>query len=209
VKKILTLTLLLCLATGAFAQNSFEGEIIYKVSVKSNTRTVTEQEVTHMIGTEQHFYVKRGNSKTTNNGAFSSWQSYSSKDKRNYYQPKGIDTIFWLAAINKDTVKRIELRKNDTTILGYKCDKLTFFLNNATEVFYFSKQLAIDPEFSMADRSGIWYIYLTKAGSWPLKQIHYGKLYNTTTTAIKVERKKVSDDIFKLPPRLPVVKGRF
>ena len=64
-KLILTLTLFSSIAT--FGQ-SFEGEIIYRNSLKSKNPKMTDEQWTQMMGSKQEYFIKQGNYKSVTNG---------------------------------------------------------------------------------------------------------------------------------------------
>ena len=67
-KLILALTLLLSLASLA---QSFEGEIIYKNSLKSKNPKMTDEQWSQMMGDKQEYFIKQGNYKSLTNGTMS------------------------------------------------------------------------------------------------------------------------------------------
>ncbi|MFI5162705.1 MAG: hypothetical protein ACHQHN_15605 [Sphingobacteriales bacterium] len=152
--------------------------------------------------------MKGGNYKNTFNGTAREWQICLSKQKRLYFKILGKDTIYWQdVTSNPDTLYRTELKKNDTTILGYKCDKLIFICSTGTQVYYFTSQFSVDPNLYTNVKYSNWNEFLKKARAIALKEIFYKKFYSITLTATSIERKMLDDAIFKLPKGIPVIKN--
>jgi len=203
-KKTLTLLILLQFSlTIAFAQKSFEGEVVYSIVIKSNTPKFTDGQLSNMMGTTQHYYMKGANYKSVLNGKLSQWEIYIGKNKKVY------DSVLWNdVTINHDTIYKVSFKKNDTTILGYKCDKLTFICNRGIEIYYFSSQFAVDPRLYINHQEGNWYAFLEKSRSIALKEIMQRKYFTFTLTALSVTRKPLDDKLFELPPNIPITKSK-
>jgi hypothetical protein len=207
-KRILTLLLFSCAFAPVIAQKSFEGEVVYSVSVKSNTPNTTTERLAGLVGTIQHYYMKGGNYKNTFNGTAGEWQICLSKNKKLYFKVLGRDTIYWQdVRVNPDTLYKTELKKNDTTILGYKCDKLIFTCSTGIQVYYFNNQFSVDPNLYTSVKYSNWYAFLEKARSIALKEIFYEKFYTITLTATSIQRRMLDDTIFKLPEGIPIVEN--
>src|SRR5258708_6944800 len=94
-----------------FAQN-FEGEIIYKNTIKSKTPQMTDEQWTSMIGSTQEYYIKGGAYKSVSNGTLVQWQLYVNADNKLYNKLSNSATAFWNdGSVNTDTVLKTELNK--------------------------------------------------------------------------------------------------
>jgi hypothetical protein len=205
-KKILFLLLSLFALTTAVAQKSFEGDVIYSINIKSNNPNVTTERLTNLVGTVQHYYMKGRNYKNTFNGKASEWQLYL--NKKLYFKLSGKDTIYWQdVTTNSDSLYKTELKKNDTTILGYQCDKLTFTCSTGIQVYYFNAQFSVDPNLYHNANYGNWYTYLKNSRSIALKEVFYKKFYTVTLTATSIAPGKLDDALFQLPEGILIIEN--
>jgi hypothetical protein len=153
-----------------------------------------------------HHFIKGANYKSTFNGLVSQWQLYRDSDKRLYNKYLTADSIFSRDVhVNHDTIYKSSLEKNDTTILGYTCDKLTFICNNGTQVYYFDSQFAIDPILYADCQEGNWYEFLKVSKSPAIKEIIRRGKIAYTLTATQIQRKQLDDDLFVLLPGIAIV----
>jgi hypothetical protein len=210
-KKNLITLILLCITTIALAQKSFEGEVVYSISVTSNTPGVTNKQFSDLLGTKMNYYMKAANYKSIFNGKLGYWSMYIDKDKKFYEKTSknGNNLIVWNEVnINHDTVSKIDLKKNDTTILGYQCDKVVFTCKSGLQTFYFNSRFEVDPNLYINDQEGLWYAFLEKSRSLALKQVIDNRLFTLTLTAISVERKQLDDKFFELPIGIPITESK-
>ncbi|MBV8391099.1 MAG: hypothetical protein JO080_14940 [Mucilaginibacter sp.] len=208
-KTFILLILLQFLTTVTFAQKSFEGEVVYSVSVRSNTPKITSEKLSSMIGTKQVYYMKGANYKSVLNGNVSQWEIYIDKNKKIYNKIASNDSALWHdVTINHDTIYKVNLKKNDTTIMGYRCDKLTFNCNSGVQIYYFNSQFSVNPRLYLNHQEGNWYAFLEMSRSIALKEIMQRKYFTFTITAISVVRKPINDKLFELPPNMPLAKSK-
>lgn len=204
-KKILTLLLFHCIIPSAFAQKSFEGEVVYSIDFISRNPKISNKQFRNMFGDSMHYYMKGSNYKSTFNGTFSQWEIYINKDRKIYNKVAPKDTALWHdVTYNHDTIYKIELKKNDTSILGYKCNKLIFICKSGIQIYYYNSRFFVDPKLYINHQEGNWYAYLEKAKAIALKEVMQRKSYIFILTATSVSAKKLEDNIFTLPPHLPV-----
>ena len=197
------------MVTLAFAQKSFEGEVIYSISLQSHMANVTDEQINSLIGDTQHYYMKGANYKSTFNGTYGLWALYIDKDKKYYEKSTLNDSVIWRDVnINHDSITNAELKKNDTTILGYRCDKLIFTCRQGLQIYYFNSQLAVDPNLYINHQEGSWYAFLEKSRSLALKEIIHKRLLTFTLTATSIKRVPIEDSLFELPPGVPLIKSR-
>ncbi|HVV54121.1 MAG TPA: hypothetical protein VHC47_02280 [Mucilaginibacter sp.] len=149
--------------------------------------------------------MKGADYKNDYNGSYLSWELYLSKAKKVFFSKKSEDTIRWAnSTIDQDTIYKAELKKNDTTILGYTCDKLTFNCKSGIQVYYFNRQFSVKPSLYTDHKEGNWYAFLKMSGSIALKEIIENKQMIFTITATSVEQKDIDDSIFQLPADKPI-----
>jgi hypothetical protein len=204
-KIILTLSVLCCLSAAAFAQKSFEGLVTYNVSYKSKMPQLTDEQMTRLGGTTQLYYTKGDNYKYIWNGKLFEWAIYSGRDKKVYSKFSTVDSILWYSVeLSHDTIYKTELKENDTTILGYPCNRLTFTCKTGSQVYYFSPALAVDPDLYTDYKVVNYYDYLRIAKAVALKEIFVTNEAETVITARDIQQQPVDDRIFEIPKEYPL-----
>lgn len=190
-----------------FAQQSFEGEVTYTVSVQSHFIVSQDSSTLGPLQLIQHYYMKDANYKYAsdiNDMKEINWSEYIGKDKKFYSKSMLSDTVWWNdATIDIDTINKVELKKNDTTILGYSCDKLTFILNRGSDVYYFNSQFSVDPGLYIDHKMGNLYEFLKSSRSIALLEINKRQAFTLITNATSIKRVQVDDKVFELPKNLP------
>jgi hypothetical protein len=122
-KVVLTLTLVL-LAFTLFAQ-TFEGEVIYHNTYTSKMPTLSDAQLTAMIGDTQNWYIKDGEYKSDLNGTYVQWQIYVNSENKLYSKFGNSDVVLYNdAALGESEITDIQINKGVIDILGYKCDEL-------------------------------------------------------------------------------------
>ncbi|MGZ3836038.1 MAG: hypothetical protein ACXVB0_21165 [Mucilaginibacter sp.] len=205
-KNFLTLLLLLCLAAGGFAQKkSFEGVTTFSTSYKSHMKDVTDEQLDQYFGTKQLYYCKGAHAKFVNGGKLFEWSMYVPAEKRVYDKLVRSDSALWYSTeINHDTLYKTELKRNDTTILGYACDRLTFTCKDETQVYYFCTEFYVDPELYVDFKEVNFYAFLKIAKSIALKEVFSNRSFTETLTAIEIKRMPVDDQLFEIQPGTPI-----
>lgn len=207
-KKTLTFFLFLCFVASAFAQKNFEGEVFYSVNIVSHTAQLSSEKMNGLIGNAMHYYIKGADYKSTFNGSMGQWVIYIDKDKKLYTKISPKDSVLWIdVTVNHDTIYKTELKKNDTTILGYNCDKLTFLCNGGVQIYYFNSKFSVDPKLYVNHQEGNWYAYLERSKAIALKEVLQRKSMTYVITAISIEQKNLDKKIFELPPDIPMAKN--
>ena len=154
-KKILTLLVFHCIILSAFAQKSFEGAVIYSIDFISNNPKISSKQFRDLFGGTMHYYMKGSNYKSTFNGTFNQWEIYIDKARKIYRKTASKDTAFWHdVTLNHDTIYNISFKKNDTSILGYQCNKLTFICNGGIQIYYYSSRFFVDPKLYINHQEG-------------------------------------------------------
>jgi hypothetical protein len=189
------------------AAQPFEGEIIYKISVKTKFPAVSDEQWTKMIGTKQEYYTKQGKYKSVTNGTLMEWQLYSNKDNKIYAKGTSSIVVWNDGSVNNDKVIKAEIRKNAAVILGYSCDELTLTCKSGVQKYYFSSKLPVEVKLYENHKFSNWYEYLKNAGALPLKTIIETDQLVMETVATEVKPMKLDDKIFALPPNIRIEKN--
>lgn len=151
-----------------FGQN-FEGKIIYSDTYKSKNPQVTDQQWNSMMGSTQEYLIKGGNYKSIVNGTLVQWQLYVNKDNKLYNKMSNSETAFWNdGSVQGDEVLKVELNKNATEVLRYKCDEVTLTCKSGVQKYYFNSKLSVDTKLFAGHKFGNWFDYLSKSNSLPL-----------------------------------------
>jgi hypothetical protein len=208
-KKILTLSFNLLITITLFGQ-SFEGKIIYANSYKSKNPKITDQFWTSMMGSTQEYFIKGGNYKTIGNGTFVQWQLYINKDNKYYNKMSNSETVFWSDAnIQGDEVLKVDVNKNVSEILGYKCDEVILTCKSGVQKYYFNKKLSVDTKLFTNHKFGNWYDYISRSNSLPLKSIIETTHFTLESVAKEVKPMKLDAKTFELPAGIKTEKNPF
>ncbi len=74
--RLLLFLLLLSVTLKGYAQEAFEGEIIYQNSFQSKNSSVTSEQMKILLGDKQEYFIKSGNYKSCTNGVGITIQLY-------------------------------------------------------------------------------------------------------------------------------------
>jgi len=209
-KIFLTLLLMCCITAGVFAQKKFEGVVTYSATYKSHIANVTDDQIRHYFGATQLFYVKGANSKYEYpNSLWMKWSLFVPKEKRVYDMQVKSDSALWYSVVvDHDTIAKTELKKNDTTILGYPCDRVTFTSKDGMQqVYYYNAKFAIDPELYADFKEVNYYDYLKIAKAVALKVVFIGHDFTETMIATEIKPMPLDDKLFELPPGINIGKN--
>ena len=208
-KHILALALFACIIVVSFGQ-AFEGEIIYKNTFKTKNPQVSDAQWTSMLGTKQEYFIKGANYKIVANGTYFQWQMYINKDNKSYSKLSNSASVFWQdAAINTDSVLKVELNKSATVILGYTCDELILTCKSGMQKYYYNSKLAVDPNLYIKHKYGNWYYYLVKSKAMPLKMVIETDQCIIESTATEVKPSVLSPTLFTLPAGVKLEKSPY
>lgn len=208
-KKIfLILTTIASIITG-FGQ-TFEGQIIYTNSYKSKNPKLTDQQWISMLGSTQEYYIKGGDYKSITNGTLVQWQQYVNKDNKLYNKMSNSETAFWNdGSIQGDEILKIEVNKNITEILGYKCDEIILTCKSGIQKYYFNSKLSVDTKLFSNNKFGNWFDYLSNSNSLPLKSIIDTAQFTMESIAAEVKPKKLDSKLFELPIGIKTEKNPY
>lgn len=201
---------LLVLSTIVSLGQTFEGKVAYQNAFKSKIPNVTDALLTEMMGASQEYNFKGGNYRSTSSGTMLQWQLYVHKDNKLYTKFSNSPSILWNdGAVNPDSVLKSELNKNVVDILGYKCDELILTCKTGVQKYYFNSTLKIDPKLFEKHKFGNWHEYLAKSKAVPLKIYVDNVQFTLESVATAVQKEKVDDKIFVLPPDAKLEKSPY
>ena len=205
-KTLFTLSFIL-LAVIAFAQN-FEGKVVYHNAYKSKSPTLTDAQLTKIMGDVQNWYIKNGEYKSDINGIYIQWQLYANSENKLYTKLGNTDTVYYNdAAQGESEINNVQLNKATTDILGYKCDELILTTKTGSEKYYFSSKLPINSKLFLNHKFGDWYAYLAKANAVPLKTIIDTPQFSLESVATEITPMKLEKSFFTLQPGTKTAKN--
>ena len=207
-KTLSTIYLSLCCVI-ALAQ-SFEGKIIYKNTYKSKVPSLSNEQLTGMMGTTQTWSVKDGQYRSDLDGTFMQWQLFVKADNKVYSKMANSEAALWNdAAVNPDEVLSSELHPGVVEILGYKCDELVLNCKTGVQKYYFSSKLPLDAALFSTHQFGNWYAYLSKAKAVPLKMIIDSPQFSIESVATEIKPGKLDNSLFALPAGIATTKSPY
>lgn len=208
-KKTIIFSLLTFLNVLVFGQ-TFEGKIVYKNTYTSKTPNVSSAYWEKIMGTEQVYFIKKGNYKSEMNGSAIMWQLYIQRENKLYNKIANLDGILWNdCAENSDEVLKVELNKGVTEVLGYKCDELILTCKSGIQKYYFNKKIGADVQLFINHKYGNWYDFLSKSNALPLKIIVHNDKFSLESVAIELKKMSLEDTIFDLPQNVKLIKSPY
>jgi hypothetical protein len=184
-----------------FAQN-FEGEIDYKITIKSRIKTMTDAQMSQAVGDESKYYISSaGNYKEVSNGGVVKWLLYLQADNK-IYTDFANGRLQWVnAAIADDSVYKVGIRRNAMTILGYRCDELSMVCKSGFQLYYFSSKLRVNPALFARHHYANYAARMAQMkGAVALKYILQSNAMEVEAEAVSVKPKKLDPAFFALPP---------
>lgn len=120
------------------------------------------------------------------------------------------ETAFWNDGnIQGDEVLKIEVNKNTTEILGYKCDEVILTCKSGVQKFYFNSKLAVDTKLYINHKFGNWFDYLSKSDALPLKSIIETAQFTLESVATDIKPMKLDVKLFELPAGIKTEKSPY
>lgn len=201
--------LLLLISFTSFSQN-FEGEIVYSNTYTSKNLQLKDEQWSLMLGNTQNYLIKGGDYKSTTNGKLMQWQLYINKDNKLYNKMANSETVYWNdGSVQGDEIIKVQINKNVTEVLGYKCDEIILTCKSGVQKYYYNSKLAVDTKLFTNHKFGNWYDYLSKSNALPLKMILENPQFTTISIAIKIKPMKLDDNIFVLPIGVKIEKSKY
>jgi len=193
----------------SFSQN-FEGEIIYRNICKSNNEEWKIEYCQMITDSIENFQYKNGNYKYSvpNN---QTWTIFKKAENKVYRKTKN-GKIFWSDAnSNNDSITKITLNKKALKVLDYDCDELIIESLGSIQKYYFSSKLSINPKFYKNHKNGNLNIITSITKSIPLKTIFIFEVQGLIleSTAIKINKRKIEDNVFLIPKNVELQEGKY
>lgn len=208
-KLLLFLTITAVSTITTFGQN-FEGKIFYSNTYKSKNTQMTDQQWTSMMGSTQEYLIKGGNYKSIVNGTLVQWQLYINKDNKLYNKMSNSETAFWNdGSVQGDEVLKVEVNKNVTEVLGYKCDEVILTCKSGVQKYYFNSKLSVDTKLFTNHKFGNWFDYLSQSNALPLKSDIENAQFTLVNIATEIKPVKLDDKEFELPAGIKTDKSTF
>ena len=202
-RAVLALVVLGRPATGV-AQDYFQGTCIYRVTARSKLTGVSDSDIFKVltIGDRLTMTIKGGNYRLTSRYA----ETFILKDDhREYIKFPAIDTVFYLD-FSSDTDKVTGILRNNAVVKvgGYPCKGITIETSKVSRQYLYSTTIRTNPDDDYDNT-------LEQAGVYSAETAGGLKLWVHTEypsatevdSCVRVERKAVSDGIFRLPD-LPI-----
>ncbi len=208
-KKVITIIFAVLTTMTVFGQ-SFEGKIFYANTYKSKNPKITDQQWTSMMGSTQEYLIKGGDYKSIANGTLVQWQLYINKDNKLYNKMSNSETAFWNdASVQGDEILKVEVNKEVSEILGYKCDEVILTCKSGVQKYYFNSKLSVDTKLFVNHKFGNWFDYLSKSNSLPLKSVMETIQFTMESVATDVKSMKLDIKIFELPVAIKTEKSPY
>lgn len=208
-KKTFTIIIAVLTTVAVFGQ-TFEGKIVYANTYKNKNSKMTDQQWTSMLGSTQEYFMKGGDYKSITNGTFMLWQLYINKDNKLYNKLATSEAVLWNdCSVQGDEVLKVELNKNVTEVLGYKCDELILTCKTGVQKYYFNSQLFVDTKLFTNHKFGNWFDYLSNANALPLKYSIETAQCVVESVAIEVKPMKLDKALFELPVGVKTEKSPY
>ncbi|HET6995857.1 MAG TPA: hypothetical protein VFI06_12785 [Chitinophagaceae bacterium] len=223
-KKFLNTALILFCSIITFCQvktgKYFEGVVEYEIKIESHMQGVSDNELREKLGPKLLLHFKNGNyiREYLDGAGYTLNKQYYLHDKNMMYMHNVFfapDTLYYQDAAEEQLISYKVEQGPTEKILGVECpssvisgkyvfpytgDTLT-----STLTYYFSPDLPVDPAWW--SKMYIWKDVIKEYKSIATKFIEEDPFISKQTyTAVKVTWQPVSDDIFKLDPKLVQVK---
>jgi hypothetical protein len=223
-KKILSLIVLFFCSIMAYCQEKpgkyFEGIVEYEIKVESHIPGVSDNELREKFGSKLLLHFKNGNymREYIDGAGFTLNRQYYLHEKNMMYMHNiffAPDTVYYQDAAEEQLISyKVESGPTEK-ILGVECHSTivsgkyifpyTGDTTTSTLTYYFSPDLPVDPDWWT--KMYIWKDVIKEYKCVATKFIEEDPIISTQTyTAVKVTWQPVSDDIFKIDPKLVLKK---
>jgi hypothetical protein len=193
-----------CLSPAAAQREYFQGTLVYRVSVQSKTDELSDKDAHKVLAIGDMLSV------TVKNGDYKLSTEYSDTyilkgDRKEYIKFRKIDTVFYLDFASDTSHVTGIIKDNAIVTLGnYPCKGITIETSKVSRQYLYSTTLHTNPEDDQHNKLAQASIYAIETGGGLRLWIRTEYAYATETdSCIRVERKKVSDGVFRLP-NLPI-----
>lgn len=209
------------LASVAQKQKYFEGIVEYDIISTSHIQGVTDNEIRDRFGSKMRLYFKNGDyiREYLDDAGYVLRKFYSLKDKKMVYDHNVIgspDTIYTIDPAEKMFESYTIKKGGKEKVLDYECASSiinvryvsSFLPDTGTVVmtYFFASELPVDPDWHK--HVYIWSDVIKDHKSISIKFIEEDPaLFKQVYTATKISWQPVSDDMFKIDPKLIQVKA--
>jgi hypothetical protein len=192
-------------------KKEFEGIIRYKLTTLSKTQNVTSTFLQEIYGDTMTMFIKDGNYRMSYNGIDVQDIYYLTKENEEYTIRKNSDTLYFSPCdIENRPLISSESIDDEILVLNRKCRKIINTIGAikdenwgvAKNIYWYDPELYINPEHFKDRKISYVNLYYDKAHSPWLKYEFEGAVFNLDYTAIQVEEKVLSQNLFDLP-KLP------
>ena len=184
---------------------TFEGEIVYKNTYKSNIPGLSDEKLSSLIGAKQEYFIRGGHYKSLSDGTTITAQIYDQNTNRVYNKTLKSDTLYWFdASNNTDSVISYEIGKNKLKILEIECDVLIAKTKSETTTFFYSNKFRVDSAAFRNHKYGNWAFFVLKTGALPLKTIIENDQFRMESTAVEIKPLKLADGFFEISQSVPI-----
>jgi hypothetical protein len=223
-KKFLSIVVMICPGVIAFCQEKhgkyFEGVVEYEIKVESHMPGVSDNELREKLGSKLLLHFKNGNyiREYIDGAGFTLNKQYYLHEKNMMYMHNVFfapDTLYYQDAAEEQLISYKVEHGPDENILGVECHSAvisgqyvfpyTSDTMTSTLTYYFSPDLPVNPDWWA--KMYIWKDVIKDYKSIATKFIEDDPVIATQTyTAVKVTWQPVPGDIFKIDPKLVLVK---
>jgi hypothetical protein len=185
----------------ASGQNYFQGEIHYSREIKAKSKKVNLPMAYQTIGKGTTLLFKDGNFRHNYDGGIFEFELYNRFENKLYLKRRENDTIYWHdCSKGGSSIKNLETLVQRKKVLGILCDEIRIQYPDHIKVEYYnSDSVKINPQWFADFKRDDQYkidaiqnsIFLRSETDFPLITI--------ILEAIKIERKKIDMNLFKIP----------
>lgn len=180
-------------------KESFEGIITYQVIMQTRGKSKKYASYKEVFGDTAVFVFSKGRYSMSYPDGKVEYIKYL-RDNNQYRKMKWLDTLYFQnAGIENSTLFSALKEKSDLEVLGRKLDLVSITTSEYKSYNYYDPNMYMNPEYFKNHTLGFMnkYYELAKA-PFLYQMIEYDDL-RVIHKAIKIEKKKIPDDYFKLP----------
>jgi hypothetical protein len=187
-------------------QPFFEGELTYKISVRSRMEGLSDSLANRMFvaGETKTILCKNGNYKEHH--VYVDYYTISNEKKQSI-KFRNLDTLY-VADFDMDTSQVLSVTKDAGSyrINGYDCKALTILTAANTRQYYYSPSLRMDTAFDKDNTIAKYNVYSRESGGAVYLMIKWeNPVISETDSCTKVAPSRIDDKVYELP-HLPMKK---
>lgn len=200
-------TLLLLTPLLSFGQKYFEGEIVYSNEMIKKDSSFDLNRIPCAGSKSTVIDYKNGDFFSRPVNCFVEYQYYNHSINKVFYKLHGVDTLFYenynINPPESDSIVSVTKYNNTDTILNKICNRLVLQLPKMKLTFFYSPQLAVNPEWYENSRGKYYDVIYGQMRSVFLKYIIEGEGYISTAIATKINFSPIGNDVFPDITMLP------